>query len=266
MYKAGAVSSSQGETERATFDLKSEVRKELCAIKSQDMLYSFQKLFHATRNSLSERNISVTDLVHHIECLGCLKPTYNDLSLPPLRHQLRGLAKAETVDTVMSVVKDYCSFFNYRMLEHIIEEFGTEEDQTNLAKYKEEFKVYAECCVFECPIDLGAMCEEGHANMFVTLDDSFEGCTLSHINAFIGNLRKILNLSSDVALKLCRISPGSLKLIFQMLQLFQHAIFPLSNDQEAALAGLGVVYLSCGGYQFATHKTSTVNNRSFVKL
>ena len=29
MYKAGAVSSSQGETERATFDLKSEVRKEL---------------------------------------------------------------------------------------------------------------------------------------------------------------------------------------------------------------------------------------------
>ena len=240
-------------------NLKSAVQEQLCT-KSEDMAYNFQKLFCATTNSLSERNISVADLVHHIECLGCLKPTYNDLDLPPLRHQLPGLAKAETVDTIMSVVSKYCSFFNYRMLEHIIEEFGTKEDQANLAKYKEEFKAYAECCVIECPVDVGTMSEEGHANMFVTLDDSFEGCTLSHVNVFIGNLRKILNISSDVALKLCRISPGSLKLIFQMPQFLQQAIFPLAYDQEAALADLGVVHLSCGDYQFNTQTLTSVVN------
>ena len=77
------------------------------------------------------------------------------------------------------------------------------------------------------PLEVGTMSEEGHANMFVSLDDSFESCTLSHVNAFIGNLRKTLNiilyislLSSDVALKLYCISSGSLKLIFQMLQFF----------------------------------------------
>ena len=236
------------------------MREQLCT-KSEDMAYDFQKHFYATRNSLSERNISVADLVHHIECLGCLKPTYNDLHLPPLRHQLPGLAQAKTVHTVMSVVRDYCSFFNYRMLEHIIEEFGIQEDKTNLSKYKEKFKAYAECCVFDCPLEVGTMSEEGHANMFVTLDDSFESCTLSHVNAFIGNLRKTLNISSDVALKLCRISPGSLKLIFQMLQSVQKAIFPLSSDQEEALADLGVVQLACGDYQFAIQKTCEVINR-----
>ena len=50
----------------------------------------------------------------------------------------------------MSVVKDYSPFFNGRMLEHIISEFGTNLSKENLAEYKEEFVKYAECCVIKC--------------------------------------------------------------------------------------------------------------------
>ena len=86
--------------------------------------------------------------------------------------------------------------------------------------------------------------------MFVTLDDSFDNCTLSHLNVFITDLRKILNISSDVDLRLYRINCGSIKLIFQLPHSLCQDIFPLSEKKEAELAALGVVELSCGDYQF----------------
>lgn len=219
------------------------------------MIYKFQKLFTATKKSLRDEKVSVAELVGHLECLGSIKPMYLDMGRKPLRCQLPGLANAETVDAVMSVVKDYCSFFNYHMLEHIIDEFGTKQDKENMASYKEDFTKYAECCITQCPSEVGKMCEEGSANLFVTLDDSFDNCAISHLNVFIGNLRKILKIPPNIVLRLCRINLGSIKLIFQLPLLVQQTIFPLSSEQEAELSSLGVVELSCGDYQFTSQQT-----------
>jgi hypothetical protein len=155
----------------------------------------------------------------------------------------------------MSVVKDYCSFFNFHMVDHIIDEFGTKQDKENMASYKEDFTKYAECCITQCPSQVGKMSEEGCANLFITLDDSFDNCAVSHLNVFIGNLRKILKIPSNVVLRLCRINLGSIKLIFQIPLSVQQAIFPLSSEQEAELSSLGVVQLSCGDYQFTPQQT-----------
>ena len=135
---------------------KEQLYERLCR-GSEDMIYKFQDLFSETTDSLRERKVPVVELTRHLECLGPVKPTYKDTGLRPLRHQLPGLRNAETVDAVMSVVKDYCSFFNYRMLEHIINKLGSEEDKLNLARYKEDFEVYAECRIFECPSEVGKM-------------------------------------------------------------------------------------------------------------
>ncbi|MCG8624056.1 MAG: hypothetical protein MJE68_18950, partial [Proteobacteria bacterium] len=125
----------------------------------------------------------------------------------------------------------------------------TEQDKLKLAKYKEDFAKYGERHVFECPSEVDEMSEERQANMFVTLDDSFDNCNVNHLSAFVSNLQKVLNIS-NITLRLCRIGPGSLKLIFQLSLIVQQAIFPLSSDQEAELVCLGVVQLSCGDYQF----------------
>ena len=218
--------------------------------KSQEMMYKFQNLFSATRKSLRREMVTATALIQHLECLGSIMPTFKDTGLSPLRHRRSELAKLENVDDVMSVVKDYCSFFNYHMLEHIINEFGTSLDQENLAAYKKDFEIYAQCCVIKRPLEVGKMIEKGFSNMFVTLDDSFNDCTLSHIYVFVNNIRKALNISSDVTLKLCFITLGSMKLTFQLPHFMQQDLFPLSPKQEQSLAELGVVDLSCGDYQF----------------
>jgi hypothetical protein len=223
------------------------------------MMYKFQELFTATRKSLWEEKVSVEDLVHHLECLGSVKPAYKDIGQSPLRCQLPALANAKSVDDVMSVVKDYSPFFNCRMLEHIISEFGTRQIKEKLAKYKKDFSKYAECCVIECPSEVSKMSEDGYSNMFVILDDSFDNCTVSHLNIFIDDLRKTLKISSDVHLKLCRICRGSVTLIFQLPTSIQQTVFktPLSEEQEKDLADLGIVELSCGTYHF-NRKENTV--------
>ena len=226
-------------------------RYERVSYKSQEMGIKFQKLFTAMKKSLREEKVPVSELVGHLECLGFIKPTFKDTGLSPLRHQLPKLSNAEHVDDVMTVIKDYCSFFNSHILAHIVDEFGTPKDKENLAAYKADFEEYAQCCVIEGSMEVGKMSEEGFSNVFVTLDDSFDNCTLSHLNVFITDLRKILNISSNVDLRLYRINCGSIKLIFQLSHSLHQDIFPLCAKQESSLAALGVVELSCGDYQFA---------------
>ena len=227
---------------------KRELHQKLYA-DSEDMMYKFQELFTSTTDSLVRRNVLAKTLARHLECLGQLKPTFDDSGEPVFRHQLSELRKSESVDDAMSVVNKYCSFFNYRMVELIIQKLGTEQDKEKLTKYKEDFAKYGERHVFECPSEVGEIYEEGQANMFVTLDDSFDKCNGNHLSAFVRNLQKLLNIS-DISLRLCRIGPGSLKLIFQLSLVVQQAIFPLSSNQEAELIRLGVIQLSCGDYQF----------------
>ena len=236
-------------------DLKSMAKEEKQQLyqklytESENMMYKFQDFFSSTTDSLKQRNVPVRELTRHLECLGQIKPTFEDSGEPVFRHQLPGLRYTKSVDNAMSVINNYCSFFNYRMLEHIINKLGTEQDKLNLIKYKEDFAKYGERHIFECPSEVGQM-NEGHTNVFVTLDETFENCNVSHLYAFVSKLQEVLNIS-DITLQLKHIAPGSVVLIFQIPLFVQKEIFPLSNTQEADLAALGVVQLSCGDYQFS---------------
>ena len=248
-------------------DLSDEEKRHLYQklfAESEDISYKFQDLFSSTTDSLRLREVPVKELGRHLECLGHLKPTFEDSGEPVFRKNLRELKKMDSVDDAMSVINNYCSFFNYRMLEHIINKLGAKQDKVNLARYKEDFARYGERHVFECPAVVGQMSEEGQANMFLKLDESFDNCSLNHLYAFVDKLENLLKMT-DTALRLCRIEPGCLELIFQLPLSVQRSTFPLSSNQEVALAGLGVTQLSCGDYQF-TRQENKVTQVDHVEL
>ena len=93
--------------------------------------------------------------------------------------------------------------------------------------------------MFECPSELGKL-NSDQANMFVKLDDTYKNCTLRNLHLFVSRLWSIFNISTATGLKLCHLEPGCLKLTFQLPFSALQDIFPLSSEQEAALAGLGV--------------------------
>lgn len=92
----------------------------------------------------------------------------------------------------MVVIGDYCSFFNYHiMIEHIINKLGTRQDKKNLTKYKQEFTTYAERHVFKCPSEVGTL-SNGLMNMIVTLDQTFESCTVRNLELLYMIFEKFL--------------------------------------------------------------------------
>ena len=98
--------------------------------------------------------------------------------MPLFCHRLKQLNAADTIPKVFLILNDYFSFFNYHIIEHIIEELGTEEDKAELQQYKEDFDQYATRGILKVTINRFETCvmhtinmqSEGSLNAHPSLD------------------------------------------------------------------------------------------------
>ena len=223
-------------------DLKARLRFE-----SEKIMMQFQKLVSATIESLNRQNVSRDKLLSHIMTLGTLKPVFEEPQVPALHYRFKELKAAKTIYEFFLVLNDYFSFFNYHMIEHIID-LGTEEDKAGLQRYKKDFNQYVKRRIFECLPEFGPISDADHADIIVIIDSQYD-YTVAEIKWFCLKLSEILDVPQGI-LRLCRIDKGCFQLMFQVPSSVQQRIFPLSREQEKALADMGVIRLTCGEYQF----------------
>ena len=174
--------------EGMTKEQKQHLHQRLYA-ESMDMVDKFQVLLSATTRSLKEREVSIDDLRCHLVGLGAVPPAYRNLDLPEFGKKFPELMKSKKIEQAMCVIGNYCSFFNYRMIEHIINNLGTEQDRKNLSLYREDFNHYAKRLVIECPPEVGTM-SDNLATMYVTLDETYESYTLKSLDIFVNDYEK----------------------------------------------------------------------------
>ena len=232
-----------------THEQQQELRGRL-RFESQKVMIQFQKLVSATIKSLKRRCVPLDDLVPHVMTLGAFDPVFKEPQVPVFHHYSKELKKADTIPKVFLILNDYFSFFNYHIIEHIIEELGTEEDKTKLQKYKDDFNQYAKRRIFECLPEFGPVSDADHSDIFVKVDSQYENYTVAEIEGFRQKLNEILHLSSQGILRLCRVDKGCFQVMFQVPSFVQQEIFPLSREQENALGAMGVIKLTSGEYQF----------------
>ena len=96
----------------------------------------------------------------------------------------------------------------------------------------------------------GPVSDADHADIFVKLDSQYDDYTVAEVKRFCHKLSEILHISSQGILRLCRVDEGCFLLMFQIPLFVQQEIFPLSREQEKALAAVGVIHLTCGEYQY----------------
>ena len=244
-----------------THEQQQELRGRL-RFESQDIMIRFQELVSATIKSFQKRCIPLDDLVSHVMTLGAFDPVFKEPQVPLFQYCFQELKAADTIPKVFLVLKDYFSFFNYHIIEHIIKELGTEEDKAELQRYKADFDQYAKRRIFECLPEFGPVSDADHADIFVKLDSQYDNYTVAQIEGFRHKLSDILRVSSQNILRLCRVEKGCFQLIFQVPSFVQLRIFPLSREQESGLAAIGVFRLTCGEYHFLVKlvfNTGTVN-------
>ena len=243
----------KGLTPEQQQDLRGRLRTESKRINIQ-----FQYLVSSTLTSLQKQCVTVCDFLPHLMTFGTDEPVLKDSQAPVFDERLNDLRKAGDLSEVFMGLKDYMSFFNYHLIEHIINVLGTEEDKTELKKYKTNFQQYAKRRVYECPPQYGPVSEVGHADIFVKIDSRYENYTLAEIEDFRQELSDLLGVSSKVVLRLCRVEKGCFQLTFQIPSFVKEEIFPLSREQEMALAAKGVIRLTCGEYQFQVSSHSSL--------
>ena len=232
-----------------TCDQKRQLRSRL-RVESQEIMFKFQQLFSRVYKSLCEQEVTVDTLVTHLLSLGALDPVSKKSQKPLLQTFFQELRNAESIEDVLWVIRDYFSFFNYHVIEHIVDGLGTDQDRAELENYKKEFRQYSKRRIYECPPVYGPMSNADHADLVLKLDSAFEQFTVEEVENFEYRLIKIFELSSQSVLRLCQVEKGCFQLIFQVPSFVQQEIFPLSPDQENALVAENVITLTCGDYQF----------------
>ena len=210
----------------------------------------------ATMNSFIRQKVPQAVLVSHVMTLGAFKPVFKEPQVPLFQYCFQKLEAAHSIPNVFLILKDYFSFYNYHVIEHIIKELGTEEDKAALQRYKENFNQYAKRRIFECLPEFGPVSDADHADVFVKVDLQYENYTVAEIEIFRHKLSEILRVSSQGILRLCRVEKGCFQFIFQVPSFVQQEIFPLSREQERTLKAKGVMKLTCGEYQFSGEKES----------
>ena len=225
------------------------LRIRLC-VESEDIVHKFGHLHSRVYESLCKRNVPVDNLVTHLLSLGAFDPVHKDSQKPVLQTFFQELRNAGSIEDVLYIIREYISFFNYHVIEHIVNELGTDQDRAELQIYKEEFDEYSKHRVYECPPEYGSKSSADHVDLVVKVDSMYEEFTVKELKKFQYRLSRIFCVAPQSVLRLCRVEEGCLQLIFQVPSFVQQEIFPLSSEQERALVAEGVIRLTCGDYQF----------------
>ena len=222
---------------------------------SNEIEGKFAKLVASTYQSLIARNISKESLVACLMGFNCLTKVFRggpEMSeMSKFRKQRRKFDDpSASMTTVWNIIGDYFSFFDYDVLEIIVDTLGTNKDKQKIAEYKKSFKAYASRRLFiEVTSKNDPSPNEWNVLLFVMLDSSYDDCEIGHLKKLKANLSEILTLSDSV-LVLRKIRKGSIHLVFEIPDFITEVVFPLSPDQESALGELGVTQLDCGDYHF----------------
>ena len=143
--------SSNGE-EHTFPELNSQDRAELEAqliLSADSMRKKFASLLVNVVTSLKRQGINPRELATTVLAL----TEYDDTAIgkPLLERHKDDLMKAQTVDHTFDVLRPHMTFFNYEILEFLIEEMGSPNDKQKLQTFLQEFRRFCRRSVFEIP-------------------------------------------------------------------------------------------------------------------
>ncbi len=197
-------------------------------VDSMEMETLFNKLVSQLCQSLEVRRIDKDSLVACLMGFNCLNKVFGKTNQCVFRNQRNKLRKCSTSAEVWQIIADYFSFFDYEMVDHITDSFGTAEDKEKMKLYKANFVKYVKRRVYPVTENISSDSREDTVTMIVQLDSTYDDCELNRLKLLKRNLCSILNLNESV-LKFSKISKGCVELLPSSIT---SDIFPLSTDRD----------------------------------
>ncbi len=99
-------------------DSEGKARFRTLFFESSELSCKFMKLYTCLYLSLTKKNVPVKHLVACLIGLEAFPPIYKKPSLPMFKDQLPSLSTALNLMEVWVLLKPYCSFFNFYIVDH----------------------------------------------------------------------------------------------------------------------------------------------------
>ena len=146
---------------------------------------------------------------------------------------------ASTLSEVFITLCKYISFFNYHILEYIIDQHGAEKDCAQLQEYIEKFHKFCKRSIFEVPQYIFAFNFRQTAKVLAFKCTERVKTTMENMKTLTGDIAKVFGLRSS-ALQLHTLKKGCVELHYLISASVVEKIFPLSPSQSSNLKTIGV--------------------------
>ena len=156
------------------------------------------------------------------------------------------LSNCTSFDSVFLKVREFVSFFDYDLLEHLIERFGSDSIKKVLDEYKGHFKAFAKRRVTECPSNAfdGGEQESSEKVLVLVADKIIKDLTVEELKKFKHRINSILG---GKLVKVLLVKGGSICLTFRM---FEDKNFTITEEQRQALLKESVISITYGNQYF----------------
>ena len=152
-------------------------------------------------------------------------------------------------NALFKLIKKYCSFFDYRLIRHLGNNFGFQKE---LKDYKRKFQKYAKRRVCQCPLNAFGEVEGSEKVYKIKIEgDIKEEFTLEDIKKLEYEMNKILGHNF---LRLLSFEEGCLELTFKA---FPVDNFTITREQVQSLRLLRVLSISYGDKAFTISNAKT---------
>ena len=195
------------------------------------------------KKSLERRSVCPSKLGNYLSMIKSItKELKDDTSVPNLLTLVRSeLCSANSIDKVFELITPYFSFFNYNLIQHVVKEFGEDDDVENFKSYLEKFDKFCKRQATEVKSILDGPEYSTTTCFKVKIEDDFKQTyTVKTVRSFRAKLCTILDVT-EPCLRLVSIENGCILLTFILPTLVVPFIFPLSKEQEVQMDSEGVL-------------------------
>lgn len=197
-----------------------------------EIVRHFAELFDATCASLTQREVSVERLAIRVVSLGAYESPLIDK--PLIGKAEIELRNSSSICKAFLVLRPYMSYFNYELLEHIINgEVCSDDDRRRMSEYHDKFQKFCGRKVVEVPPDLYGLPQSEirsrRRKAFAVLVTRHEAePNLLFVDIAKCRIANILHLKPST-IHLHRIDKGCLLLVFSLPDFVFQCLFPLDN-------------------------------------
>ena len=170
------------------------------------------------------------------------------------------LSECTSFDLLFQKIKDFVSFFDYKLLKILAKYLGSSEIKKKFQKYKSHFQEFAKRHICECSSDLFGESETARekpqTTYVIKINKSMANLTLEELENLKCKMNEILG---HKFLKIVKVENGCVQVTFRT---FSSSDFANSDEQKRALSSLGVITISCGNETVHIPTVSSPENKA----